>query len=161
MIRTYLILLLFFVSVSCSTNNDTDTEDLSEYTFFKIAENNSPTSESFILALTDSSQIEHARKIISDPDNTTDRIILAKIVAQNGLEDYQNIDVNNKIAWSWRIDEFIGFVFTTIEIYDGWPGYIEEDLQRWFQNTSDEPNSGIIGFWGFSVVEEIEANQLK
>ena len=149
--------LLFFAS--CDTTNSNP--DLSEYTFFKVGETLPDTEESYIIALTDSLQIEHARMIISNPEIVSDKIILAKIIPQNGTENYQNIDLNSNTVWSWRVDEFIGFVFTTIEIYDGWPGYIEEDLNRWFQNTSDDPNSGVIGFWGFTVLEEIDSDKLK
>jgi hypothetical protein len=30
----------------------------------------------------------------------------------------------------------------SIEIYDGWPGYVESDVARWIANTG-----GVIGFW--------------
>ncbi len=157
--RIALILSFLLLTVSCDTTSSDP--DLSEYTFFKIGETLPDTGESFIIALKDSLQIEQARKIISEPNNVSDKIILAKIIPQDGTEDYQNIDLNTNTTWSWRVDEFISFVFTTIEIYDGWPGYIEDDLNRWFQNTSDDPNSGIIGFWGFTVLEEIDSSQLK
>jgi len=44
---------------------------------------------------------------------------------------------------------------------DGWPGYIEEDLDRWFQNTYGDENHGHIGLWGYSVVAEVEADDVK
>lgn len=57
--------------------------------------------------------------------------------------------------WTWHVIEFVGFAENTIEILDGWPGFIEENVQGWIDNTS-----GTIGFWGYTVVREIEMGQL-
>ncbi len=156
-----ILLLLVFSATLFSCDTTESKPDLSEYTFFKVGESVPDKGESFIIALKDSVDISLARKIISDPDNSPDKIVLAKIVRQDGNEDFLNIDLNSNTTWSWKIEVFMGFVSSSIEIYDGWPGYIEEDIDRWFNNTSDDPDSGIIGFWGYTVVEEIEPDQLN
>ena len=113
------------------------------------------------LSLTDLEEIVQARQIIANPHDVPDKIILAKIVRQDGSEPYLNKDLNNDMTWSWRIDSFDGFVGSTIEILDGWPGYIEEDLDRWFQNTDGDENHGHIGLWSYTVVAEVEADDVK
>ena len=45
---------------------------------------------------------------------------------------------------------FQGFADSTIEILDGWPGYVEQDVDSWIANTG-----GAIGFWTYTVVEEL------
>jgi len=166
--KTLLSLLATAMLLSC--NNDEVTPD--ETVFFKISNSSEPDSESFILSLTDLDEIVQARQIIANPHELCiipgfhlcqdlDKIILAKIVRQDGSESYLNKDLNNDMIWSWRIDSFDGFVGSTIEILDGWPGYIEEDLDRWFQNTDGDENHGHIGLWSYTVVAEVEADDVK
>ena len=38
-----------------------------------------------------------------------------------------------------------------LSIYDGWPGFVEQDLPGWLANTE-----GIIGFWNYTVVAELQ-----
>lgn len=158
-------IIFFFVMIVFSTCKDTPLESSPDdgTVYFKVAETN-PTpahNDSFIIALTDSAHIAHARLLIDDQNASPDKIIFAKIVPQKGTEEYQNINLINNTTWSWRVETFDSFTFNTIEIFDGWPGYIEEDLERWFLNTSGESTYGYIGFWGYTVVEEVNAAQLQ
>ena len=52
--------------------------------------------------------------------------------------------------WSWHVSEFEGFVDSTIEILDGWPTYVEGDIDGWIANTN-----GYIGFWSYTVTAEV------
>ena len=40
----------------------------------------------------------------------------------------------------------------TIEILDGWPGFVEQDVNGWIANTN-----GRVGFWTYTVVAELPA----
>ena len=153
------LLTVAMLLVNCG-KEDTPTPNAPEMVFFKVSDGTEQSEESFILALDDPDEIEQARQIIADPVNSTEKIVSAKIIRQDGAEAYPNKDVNSGTEWSWRIDEFQGFVGLTAEILDGWPGYIEEDLDRWFQNTGGDTNHGFIGLWGYTVVEELTSDDL-
>lgn len=154
--RTFYSLSLIAVLLLSATCDKHLTDPDTETVYFKVGEITPGNGESFIIGLTDPADITYARKLIEDPDSTPDKILSARIVPQTGDEEVLNRDVNNNKIWSWRIDEFDGFVFNTIEILDGWPGYVEEDLKRWFQNTTGSDEFGYIGFWNYTIVEEIE-----
>ena len=160
MIKKILLGLTITISLSACKDNSSNQEPVAGTTFFKVAETNPNNGDSFILALEDVEDIEKARSIINDPGNAVDKIIYAKIVRQEGDEKYRNQDLNSSTIWSWRIEEFQEFTSTTAEILDAWPGYVEEDLNRWFLGTSGDPTYGFIGFWAYTVVEEIKPEEL-
>lgn len=147
------LVVVFLLSVTCD-NHTTDPEI--ETVYFKVGEITPGNGESFIIGLTDPADIIYARKLIENPDSAPDKILNARIVPQTGDEEVLNRDIDNNKIWSWKIEEFDGFAFNTIEILDGWPGYVEEDLERWFKNTSGSDKFGYIGFWNYTIVEEIE-----
>ena len=47
-------------------------------------------------------------------------------------------------------DAFEGFADAAIELCDGWPGYVEQDVEGWIANTN-----GTICFWTYTVVQEL------
>ena len=47
--------------------------------------------------------------------------------------------------------DLIDFGDFSIEIYDGWPGYVESDVAGWIANTG-----GVIGFWNYTVTLKLE-----
>lgn len=148
------------ISLSACKDNPADQEPVAGTIFFKVGETNPTHGESFILVLEEVEDIEKARSIINDPENAAEKIIYAKIVRQEDDEKYRNQDLNSSTIWSWRIEEFQEFTSTTAEILDAWPGYVEEDLNRWFLGTSGDPTYGFIGFWAYTVVEEIKPEEL-
>lgn len=113
--------------------------------------------DSYILPLSEPADIAHARALIRDPEATGATIAVARI-GEGGQEGPY---VNRNLAgsgetWSWRVTEFVGFSDFSIEIYDGWPTYVEENLDEWMLNTE-----GTIGFWGYTVVREVFACELS
>jgi hypothetical protein len=54
--------------------------------------------------------------------------------------------------WSWHVVEFLEFADATIEILDGWPTLVEQDVRGWIDNTG-----GIIGFWEYTVTAELHS----
>lgn len=154
------LLILAIAGINCKTNSFDDITE-AEPVYFIVGEAEQVRGDSFIISLTDPDHIEHARTLIEDPSAITDRIVVARIVRQTGNEEYLNKDLDKNVVWSWRVESFESFSFNTIEILDGWPSYIEEDVERWFQNTSGENDHGFIGFWNYTVIAEVNVSDLK
>ena len=120
--------------------------------FFLVAEQPGKVvlGDSFVIALTDMAHIAHARDLIArGPVEAGSPIIVANIAAgADGLN--RNLRTNSAKAWSWHVTGVTGFDDFTAEILDGWPSFVESDVQSWIQNTG-----GRIGFWSYTVVGEL------
>lgn len=61
--------------------------------------------------------------------------------------------------WNWHVSRFEGCGDFGIELVDGWPSYIEQDVEGSMRNTrTDHENldaPGHIGFWSYTVVAEL------
>lgn len=126
--------------------------------YFLVEELTEEHGDSYVLQLSDPAHIAEARAIIagtSDP-----KIVLAEI-AEERAGTYNNKDLNTNSDWSWYCDEFLGFYDNTIEIYDGWPGYVEENYDEWVENTRGNGENGVIGFWNYTVTREVEPWELE
>jgi hypothetical protein len=106
-------------------------------------------NNSYVLPLDDPADIAAAREIIKlGPAKAKAHIVFAKIapgadgINQNLLSPFE--------TWSWHVTEFLQFAQLGAEIYDGWPGYVESDVDGWIDNTG-----GVVGFWGYTVVTEV------
>ena len=130
--------------------------------------------DSFVLPLEEKDDIAHARNLIARGRAAGRTMVTANILAG---ADQINRDIlaPGKPAWSWRISRFDQFADVGIELTDGWPGFIERDVQGWINNTGggsiDEDGDGIpdgnatvgrIAFWSYSVTAELagEAHDL-
>ncbi len=114
--------------------------------------------DSFVLPLTKPEDIAAARAIVADRAKglDTSKIVLASIAKGLGDGTYVNRDFfAGSRTWSWYIAEFLGFPDMTVEIYDGWPGYVEENLDEWIRITE-----GRIGFWSYTVTRELTAAEV-
>src|ERR1700687_332188 len=105
--------------------------------------------DSYVLSLDGPQHIAHARELIAVGPDIGSAIVLARIAAgPDGINrDYL---APGAPAWSWHVTEFLGFTDFTPEIYDGWPGFVEQDVELWINNTQ-----GTIGFWSYTVVAEL------
>lgn len=121
-----------------------------ETVYFKVGELFINHGDSYILPLSDPADIAAARNIIDQgPLNVPERIVVARIEpGADGIN--QNLGAPFQ-QWNWHVTEFFGFAEFTIEIYDGWPTYVESDVPGWMNNTG-----GIVGFWSYTVVEEVQ-----
>ena len=124
--------------------------------------------DSFVLPLTDSDDIAHARDLVArGPEEAGAPLVFADLVAG---ADNINRDLlkPGKPAWSWHISNFDSFGDGGIELVDGWPTFIEQDVQAWINNTGggtvDSDGDGIpdgnatvgkIGFWNYTVTHEL------
>ena len=120
--------------------------------YFLVAE--TPGAEvhldSYVLPLHAPEDIAHARDLIAKGPVIGNAIVVARIAAgADGINrDYRTPGAP---VWSWHVSKFGGFHDITAEILDGWPSFVESDVQGWFANTG-----GLIGFWSYTIVDELE-----
>jgi hypothetical protein len=144
--------------ISCSEDEPTLKAN-PNFVYFLVGETNESNGDSYILPLLDPADIATARAIIADP--TKSQIILAEITKDNSKNYYVNKDLVGNKRWSWHIAEFLGFTDFTIEIYDGWPTYVEENYNEWVRITKGENGNGRIGFWDYRIIREVAASELE
>ena len=134
----------------------------SETAYFLVAERIPYHHDSYVLPLTDPADIAEARRYVAaatrpdpspGPPGIRGPIVLAKIArGADGINgDYVEPDSR---PWSWHVTEFEGFTDFTIELIDGWPGFVQSDVDGWIRNTGDD-GVGRIGFWGYTLVAEL------
>lgn len=121
--------------------------------YFVVSEIDPFHGDSFIVGLSQSADIAHARALIDDPAGAT--ILLCAI--EPGAGNPPNTDVlGTGEPWSWHVSAFEEFAELTIEILDGWPSFVEEDLDAWIANTN-----GKIGFWSYTVTRELTPDEVS
>jgi hypothetical protein len=128
--------------------------------YFQVAE--LPGSEfhgdSFVIPLELPDQIAHARDLIRHgPEGAASPIVFATIAKG---PDQINRDLNqpDRPLWDWHVTSVDGFGDIGIELLDGWPTFVQSDVDGWIANTntgSAKPGEGRIGFWSYTVVREL------
>jgi hypothetical protein len=119
---------------------------------FVVAETGIPVhGDSYILTLVDPADIAHARGLIAG-DPTVGGTIVVAAIAKGADGVNRDFLAPGKPPWSWHITAFEGFADVTAEILDGWPSFVEQDVDGWIANTG-----GFIGFWNYTVVAEVTA----
>ncbi len=157
------VLMIFYIVVAFTSCNPDNFENPDPgIVYFMVSEYpNVNKGDSYILPLSDPAHIQTAREIIANPQDSPERIVVARIERQPDNLLIKNKDLLQNITWSWHIMEFQGFAGSTIEIIDGNPTTVEEDIGFWFQNTANSNDFGSIGFWGYTVTKEVLPNELK
>ena len=115
--------------------------------------------DSYVVPIEDPLDIQHARDLVMfGPEAVGDPIVVAAIEAG---ADGINRDwlAPGAPEWSWHVTEFQGFAFATIEILDGYPTFVEDNLAWWIENTNQPsaPEVGHIGFWSYTIIAELPA----
>ncbi len=131
-------------------------QTLAETRYYQIAEwpGQEHHFDSYILPLSDPGDMTHAQALIDQgPAGAGAAIVIAKISPGS---DGINVDLNQPghPSWSWHVTEFVEFADMSIELYDGWPQFVESDVPGWMANTN-----GTIGFWSYTVVADV-TNQI-
>jgi hypothetical protein len=127
------------------------------FVYFLVTEASIDKGDSYILPLLDPEDIAEARAIIAEGEH---KIVLAKTTRNPDINYHRNVDLLRNKVWSWHVAEFIGFVDNTIEIYDGWPGYVEDNYAEWLETTRDAEGFGVIGFWDYTLEREVALEEL-
>ena len=123
--------------------------------------------DSFVLPLEKPADIAHARDLVQRGKAAGQTQITADIVA--GADNInRDILADGKPAWSWHISNFDQFADVGIELTDGWPAFIEQDVQGWINNTGggsvdndgdgqpdNNATTGRIAFWSYTVTAEL------
>lgn len=142
------------VALSCLLLTVTVQSAAAETRYFKVAEwpGNVHVGDSYVLPVTDPAHIAHAEDLISRGPAAAGSAIPVARIAPGG--DGINRDFNQvgHPLWSWHVTELQGFFDVTIEIIDGTPSMVEDDIPFWMGNTG-----GQIGFWSYTVVEDVTA----
>lgn len=127
-----------------------------ETVYFLVAEKGKPLhSDSYILPLSAKESIEYARLIISNPNLAPAQIIFAEIDRGNSDGIICNNDLIGGTKLNWHIKNFIGFGEMGIEILDGWPLYVNDNLEDWMSQTG-----GRIGFWNYTIIREVQLSEI-
>lgn len=116
-------------------------------------------NDSYVVPLTRADHIEHARALIHDgPDAVGTHIVVATIRAgADGIN--RNLRAEGAPPWSWHVTDMVDFADASMEILDGWPSFVEQDVTGWIENTcfdDETATEGTLGFWGYTVVEELD-----
>lgn len=120
-----------------------------ETVYFVVAEIAPHHNDSYVLPLSKPDDIAHARKLIElGPGIEGGHIAVAAIDADSDGVN-RNTLAPDQPLWSWHVSEFYGFAEMTIELCDGWPGLVEDNLDYWVNTV------GQVCFWSYTVVEEI------
>lgn len=105
--------------------------------------------DSYVLVLDDAVDIAHARDLIAKGPAAGATIAVARIAAgADGVN--RNVRAPGDPLWSWHVTSFESFADAAIELCDGYPSYVEQDVAGWIANTN-----GTICFWNYTVVEEL------
>jgi hypothetical protein len=116
---------------------------------FLVAEIEPSHYDSYVLPLQDPAAVAHARELIRVGPSAGEPIVVARIApGADGIN--RDFLAPGSPPWSWHVTNFEGFADNTIEILDGWPSYVESDVEGWMANTG-----GYIGFWSYTVVAEL------
>jgi len=121
--------------------------------YFLVAERQDAAvhGDSYVLPLSDPAAIAQARALIDAAPGALPSIVIAHIAAGADGINRDHL-ATGAPAWSWHVTGFEGFSDFAIEILDGWPTFVEQDVQGWIANTG-----GTIGFWTYTVVAELPA----
>lgn len=115
--------------------------------------------DSFLLPLTDAADVAHARALIDLGPNAAGAPLVFAEIRAGGDGVNRDVLADGEPLWDWHVSRFEGFGDGGIELVDGWPGFIEQDVAGWIANTRRDPDApGHIGFWSYTVVAEFDGD---
>jgi len=124
--------------------------------FFLVAEITPYHNDSYILPLHEAEEIARAEAMLAGRESS--RIVVARIARGSRGDGYRNKNLLDagKPSWSWHVTRFIGFADVTAEILDGWPGYVEDNLEAWLAGTDST-----VGFWTYRIRRRVAAEEVQ
>lgn len=140
--KSLLVLAIVLLSVVCFIPRS-----YGETVYFVVGEINPNHNSSYVLPLTDSNDIAHARDLVKRPDIVLEPYVVAKIECG---ADWINKNYNSpmKAPWNWHVTEFNDFSETGGP--DGHPALVQNDCQGWMDDTD-----GYICFPNYTIVAEL------
>jgi len=126
-----------------------------EVVWFVVAENPDlqvAHGDSYLLPLSRPEDIANARLRIAQGSSSGVGAIATVTIAAGGDGFNRDVRGAGTPAWSWHVTGFSGFGDFAIELCDGWPTFVEQDVQAFIANTG-----GVLCFWNYAVVAELDA----
>jgi hypothetical protein len=114
--------------------------------------------DSYVITIdeNDADRLSQARKLVdwieagANLDEAPDgRIVFTSIAVGSDGINRDTLAAGSPL-WSWHPIGEVDFMDITAEVYDGWPTFVEQDIDGWMANTG-----GAVGFWGYTVVNEL------
>ena len=99
--------------------------------------------QAYVLPLDDPFDIAHAEQLIAKGPSVGSPLVVAQIA--DGSINRDTLAAGEPL-WSWPVTQFQGFADFTIELCDGNPQFVENDVAGWIDNTN-----GQICFWSYTV----------
>lgn len=119
--------------------------------FFQVS--NSEKGTSFIVAISDPSLIQQARRQLQYPnDLNLPRILSAQIGPTHGGYNQDLLDPH-RAAWSWHVTQVYKFSSVGLDTCNGSPDIVEFFLPLWLQNNKP------ICFYDFKIIKELNIPQ--
>src|SRR5206468_2059174 len=96
------------------------------------------------LPLSDPAAIAHARDLVTrGPDAAGSPIVVASIAPGADGINLDYLSANHR-AWDWHLTGLSNFADSTVEILDGWPAYVQQDVPCWSAPSRPMPSYLII-----------------
>jgi len=120
-----------------------------ETVYFLVGEIYPYHNDCYLLPLDNPSDIEHARDLIKYGPGIGGAIVVGYVYPGygGGININRNYLQAGMPSWSWNV-QFVEFADIAIELCDGWPGWVEECPECWFE----------ICFWSYTVVVKLGTN---
>lgn len=110
--------------------------------WFVVSEITPKHRDSYLVYLDDAAKIAIANQLIA---KTIPPMIVVAPIAK-GSDGFNRNTVGDNRWWSWHVEGVVEFSDVSVEILDGWPSYVEGNVDGWIRNTK-----GMVGFWGYTI----------
>jgi len=101
--------------------------------------------QAYVLPLEDPSDIAHAEELIANGLAAGSPLVIAQIAAGSDGINRDTLAAGEPF-WSWHVTQFQEFADLAIELCDGNPQLVENNVAGWIANTG-----GQICFWSYTV----------
>lgn len=138
----FLIFSICFLSETASADPDSAV-------WFVVTPIDGNRDLSYLLPLSEPADIDHARRLVNEGPGAVAGIVSARIAAGADGFNRNMLDPQTPL-WSWHVIGVEGFGDFAIELCDGNPQLVEDDVDGWIINTG-----GVICFWGYTISAEL------
>lgn len=123
-----------------------------ETTWFVMSEIPPAThGDSYLLPLSDPAQIDMARQLLQNGVGGPVGSIASVQVAAGSDGFNRDVLADGAPLWSWHVTAFNAFTDFAIELCDGSPGIVENDVAGFLGNTGN-----VVCFWSYTVTAELD-----
>jgi len=154
-----LLLLIPLVLPGCPKDSS-EPEETTRTGYFLVGEKSAVHQDSYLIRTDDPAKLTEIRSWLAKPPAERP-LVLTDIKKTGDTPSVWNRDLVTKgRTWNWEPAGDIALVDFTIEIYDGWPVYVQENLDEWIRITQTGTGNGRVGFWNYTIIREVTATEL-